>query len=71
VAAPSIAPCRHRFVRILTADLFPTSLGTLDALHLATALAIRDELPSMAFATHDRSLANAATAVGYEVHGLT
>ena len=53
------------------ADPFPTSLGTLDALHLATALAIRDELPAMSFATHDRSLANAAAAVGFEVHGLT
>jgi hypothetical protein len=51
-------------------DPFPTSLGTLDALHLATALAIRDELPSIAFATHARSLGNAAAAVGFEVHGI-
>lgn len=51
------------------ADPFPTSLGTLDALHLATALAIRDELPAVSFATHDRSLANAAAAAGFEVHG--
>jgi predicted nucleic acid-binding protein len=52
------------------ADPFPTTLGTQVALHLATALAIRDDLPSFAFATHDRSLGNAAAAVGFEVHGL-
>lgn len=52
------------------ADPFPTLLGTLDAVHLATALAIRAELPDTTFATHDRSLGNAAAAVGFEVHGL-
>lgn len=52
------------------ADPFPTSISTLDALHLATALAIRDDLPSLAFATHDLSLGTAATAMGFEVHGL-
>ena len=52
------------------ADPFPTSISTLDAVHLATALSIRDDLPSLAFATHDRSLGNAATAMGFEVHGL-
>jgi hypothetical protein len=29
------------------ADPFPTSISTLDAVHLATALAIRDDLPSV------------------------
>ena len=53
------------------ADPFPTSISTLDALHLATALAIRDELPSMTFATHDQSLGNDAAAMGFEVHGLS
>ena len=53
------------------ADPFPTSLLTLDALHLATALAIRDDVPSMAFATHDQSLGMAAAAMGFEVHGLS
>jgi predicted nucleic acid-binding protein len=52
------------------ADPFPTSISTLDALHLATALAIRDDLPSLAFATHDLSLGNAAAAMGFEVLGL-
>ena len=52
------------------ADPFPTSISTLDALHLATALAIRDDIPSMAFATHDQSLGMAAAAMGLEVHGI-
>ena len=49
---------------------FPTSLGTLDALHLATALAIRAELPSVMVATHDERLGLAASAMGFEVHGI-
>ena len=53
------------------AEPFPTSISTLDALHLATALAIRDEIPALAFATHDESLGNAATALGFEVHGIS
>jgi predicted nucleic acid-binding protein len=51
------------------ADPFPTSLGTLDAIHLATALEIRDEFPDLRFATHDRELATAARSVGFEVQG--
>jgi predicted nucleic acid-binding protein len=50
---------------------FPTSLGTLDALHLATALAIRDEIPSVMLATHDESLGLAAASLGFEVHGTS
>lgn len=49
----------------------PTPLGTLDALHLATALIWRDrmgELPVMA--THDGSLGLAARAFGFEVRGV-
>ena len=52
------------------ADPFPTSLGTLDAIHLATALAIRHEQPALTFATHVRELATAARAVGFEVYGV-
>lgn len=49
---------------------FPTSIATLDALHLATALAIRDQLPEMVVTTHDAGLGLAAAAMGFEVHGL-
>lgn len=52
------------------AEPFPTPLGTPDAIHLATALAWRDERrQSPVMATHDRALATAARAMGLEVVG--
>ena len=51
------------------ADPFPTLLRTLDAIHLATALALRDEFPDLSLATHDDELALAARAVGFTVLG--
>ena len=50
---------------------FPTPLGTLDAIHLSTAIAWRDarEVP-LTMATHDKSLATAARATGLEVVGV-
>lgn len=54
------------------ADPFPTPLGTLDALHLATALAWREERGAvLLLATHDTELATAAVACGLDVIGLT
>lgn len=52
------------------AEPFPTLVGTLDALHLANALAVRDELPSLAFLTHDTTLGLAAAAMGFDVRGI-
>ncbi len=52
------------------ADPFPTLIGTLDAIHLATALALRDDYPEISVATHDRELATAARAVGFDVEGV-
>ncbi len=51
------------------AEPFPAALGTLDALHLATALAARRAHPALRLATHDRELAVAARSVGFEVLG--
>ena len=51
------------------ADPFPTALGTLDAIHLATALEFRAEIPDLEIATHDRELAVAAQSVGFTVVG--
>jgi hypothetical protein len=51
-------------------DPFPTNVATLDAIHLASALALRHETPELLFATHDRKLATAAQALGFEVVGL-
>jgi uncharacterized protein len=50
---------------------FPTPLGTLDALHLATALTWRDRMGhEMVIATHDRDLALAGRSFGIEVLGV-
>lgn len=51
------------------AEPFPTAIGSLDAIHLASALALRHQLEPLILATHDRELANAARSVGFEVHG--
>jgi predicted nucleic acid-binding protein len=49
----------------------PTPLGTLDALHLATALVWRDRLASpLIVATHDTALGLAARTFGFEVRGI-
>jgi len=59
--------------RILShaAQPLPLPLATLDALHLATAGAVRERRrPDVAFATHERQLGRAAAAVGFEGGGV-
>lgn len=52
-------------------DPLPTPLGTLDALHLATALVWRDRTDeTLTIATHDAALGLAARAHGLAVMGL-
>lgn len=52
------------------AQPLPTVLGTLDAIHLATALLWRElQGQPVAVATHDLALARAARACGLEVLG--
>lgn len=49
----------------------PMSLGTLDALHLATALIWRDRMgPLPILATHDTALGLAAQTFGFDVRGI-
>jgi len=49
---------------------FPTPLGTLDAIHLSTAMAWRDVHDErLTMATHDKALALASRAVGLSVIG--
>jgi hypothetical protein len=46
-------------------------LGTLDAMHLATALIWRDRVgPLQAMATHDTMLGTSARAFGFDVRGI-
>jgi predicted nucleic acid-binding protein len=52
-------------------DPLPTPLGTLDALHLATALVWRDRMGMpLLFATHDAALALAGRSFGFEIVGV-
>lgn len=52
------------------AQPLPTALGTLDAIHLATALLWREgKEKDLVMATHDTSLAMAARASGFRVVG--
>jgi predicted nucleic acid-binding protein len=49
----------------------PTPLGTLDAIHLATALVWRERMDMpLVMATHDAALALAARAFGFEARGV-
>ena len=49
----------------------PIPLGTLDAIHLATALLWRERMgPLAALATHDSALGVAARAFGFDVRGV-
>ena len=52
------------------AQAFPTPLGTLDAIHLATALLMKGSTSSpLSFATHDQALALAARSCGFSILG--
>jgi uncharacterized protein len=54
-----------------TAQPMPTELGTLDAIHLATALLWRDSAGAeLVMATHDLALGTAARAFGLRVVGV-
>ncbi len=52
-------------------ESFPTVVGTLDAIHLATALAIREDEAIDLLLTHDGQLATAARSVGFTVVGVS
>lgn len=49
------------------AEPMPTALRTLDAIHVASALAVRTRTASLALATHDDEMATAAAALGLRV----
>jgi predicted nucleic acid-binding protein len=49
----------------------PMPLGTLDAVHLATALIWRDRMGALStIATHDAALGSAARTFGFDVRGI-
>ena len=60
----------QRSVLSRASEPLPTPLGTLDALHLATALLWREQTGrDLVVATHDGGLALAARAFGFETLG--
>lgn len=60
-----------RTVLARAAQSFATALGTLDAIHLSTALLWRErEASEVTVATHDLALATAARAHGMKVIGI-
>ncbi len=64
-----IEPTRTVLAR--AAQPLPIALGTLDAIHLATALLWRERSDEdLVMATHDAALGLAARAVGFRVIGL-
>jgi predicted nucleic acid-binding protein len=64
-----VEPTRPVLVR--AAQPMPTALGTLDAIHLATALLWRElHDTELVMATHDAALATASRAFGLQVIGL-
>ncbi len=67
--AEMIEPTRPVLSR--AAQPLPTALGTLDAIHLATALLWREQgHADLVMATHDEALATAAKASGFRVVGV-
>lgn len=64
----SLVPVGPRILE-RAAEPFPTMLGSLDAIHLASALLVRHAFDDLSLATHDQELAVAAHAVGFRVHG--
>jgi predicted nucleic acid-binding protein len=52
------------------AQPLPTGLGTLDAIHLATAILWRESEADLVMATHDMALGLAARASGFPVIGV-
>jgi predicted nucleic acid-binding protein len=57
-------------ILLRASQALPTVVGTLDAIHLSTALILRETEPLDLVATHDQQLAIAARALGFAVTGI-
>lgn len=59
-------------IREIASQAFPTILGTLDSIHLASALLLKKNriIKNLKLLTHDKQMGTAATAMGFEVVGL-
>ncbi|MGQ0504242.1 MAG: type II toxin-antitoxin system VapC family toxin [Myxococcaceae bacterium] len=63
-----LRPITERILQRAAAPM-PTTVGSLDAIHLATALEIATQRGGLVLVTHDLQLARAARASGLEVLG--
>ena len=63
-----IYPLNDRILQ-RASETFPTVVGTLDAIHLASAIYIRDAQPIDLLLTHDSQQATAARSLGFQVAG--
>jgi predicted nucleic acid-binding protein len=59
-------------VKNRASELFPTAVGTLDAIHISSAILCKKEfeIPELTLLTHDHQMATAAVAVGLKVAGV-
>jgi hypothetical protein len=64
----SICPLTEAILQ-RASETFPTLIGTLDAIHLATALAVRQFEAVDLLLTHDGQMATAARTLGFTVPG--
>ena len=68
----SITQINFSYSILTGAELFfPVIVGTLDSIHLSTALVLRKEIGVQDFLTHDTQLARAAMSAGLSVAGST
>ena len=59
-----------RAIFVRTADAFPLTIGTLDGMHLSSALIWKEKNEQeVVFLTHDRQLARVARAMDLQVEG--
>jgi len=64
-----LAPVRSVLRR--AGETYPAVVKTLDCIHLATALQLRErDCPDLVFATHDRQLGRVAAALDFTVIGV-
>jgi predicted nucleic acid-binding protein len=64
----ALCPLTERILQ-RASETFPTVVGTLDAIHLSTALLIREAEPIDLLLTHDAQLGTAARSLGFTVLG--
>jgi predicted nucleic acid-binding protein len=64
----AIHPLDERIMQ-RASETFPTIIGTLDAIHLATAISVREAEGIDLLLTHDSQLATAARSIGFEIRG--